>query len=254
MEEPIQFFRKNTALGSPGPGILAWPLARNEENGEPFTGTLAQFGPYWVGDWQTPPPEVCDILTAAEWKIQFQFTPSELGEGDPGLSPVSLETTIKPGQIKRKTEVDGEYVIGGDGWQSVLDIIQANFEESEEYDEGLLTNEFFRLQYEWTSPVVDDGEELDGLFSVVSLTIRLRPPATIKNEDDEWVWFFGTNDGPTGLSSYSVVTVDTTAEDGFLTSLIASGNVINFMDNQHDDPVTGFPVVSLSIVSHFGDD
>ena len=245
MDEPIQFFRKNATLVTPGPGIPAWPFVRNEDNGDPFTGTLAQFGPYWVGDWQTPPPEVCDILTASEWRIQFQCDPSELGGSFSDIPPVSLDTTIKPGQIKRKTEIDGEYVIGGDGYQSLLDIIDNRFESSDEYDEFLFDNEFFRLQYEWVSPAIEDDE----LSSVVRLTIRLRNPATIKNEDDEWVWFFPTNDGPTGLASYSVTII----EDG-IEGTPFGGNVINFMGNQHAAAVTGFPVVSLSIVSHFGED
>jgi hypothetical protein len=251
MDEPIQFFRKNATLVTPGPGIPAWPFARNEDNGEPFTAfeTLAQIGPYWVGDWQTPPPEVCDILTASEWRIQFQCDPSEIGGSYSDIPPVSLDATIKPGQIKRKTEIDGEYVIGGDGYQSLLEIIDNSFEASEEYDDLLFAGEFFRLQYEWTSPVVDDGEEIDGLSSVVRLTIRLFNPTTRKNEDDEWVWFFFSQAGAPGLVSYSVAFV----EDG-IEGTPLDGNVINFMDNQHDDPVTGFPVVSLSIESHFGED
>jgi hypothetical protein len=248
MDAPIQFFRKNATTGSLGPGILAWPFARNEDDGEPFSGTLEEFGPYWVGDWRTPPPEVCDILTASEWRIQFQFDGSEIGGSYSDIPPVSLDTTIKPGQIKRKTEIDGEYVIGGDGYQSLLDIIDNSFEASDEYDDLLLAGEFFRLQYEWTSPVLDDGEPIEGLFSVVRLTIRLFNPTTRKNEDDEWVWFFFSQAGAPGLVSYSVAFV----EDG-IEGTPFDGNVINFMGNQHAAAVTGFPVVSLSIVSHFGD-
>lgn len=247
MDAPVQFFRKNT---NTSPGIPAWPFALFGDGAPLPDGIeLGSSGPYWVGDWQTPPPEVCDILTASEWQIQFQCDPSEIGGSYSDIPPVSLDTTIKPGQIKRKTEIDGEYVIGGDGYQSLLDIIDKNFEGSEEYDESLLDGEFFRLQYEWTSPVIEDGEEIDGLFSVVRLTISPFKPTIGKNEDDEWVWFFFAQAGAPGLVSYSVAFVEYGIEGSPI-----GGNVINFMENQHDDPVTGFPVVSLSIVSHFGED
>lgn len=249
MDAPIQFFPKNT---NANPGILFWPFQVYEVAYFPaFDGsTLGRFGPHWSGDWQTPPPEVCDILTASEWQIQFEFDPSGVGATD--MPSVSLDTTIKPGQIKRKTELGGEYVIGGDGYQSVLEIIEHNFEESEEYDEVL--NGIFRLQYEWISPAIEDGETIDNVIDVVTLTITLITPLVAKDENDEWAWIFQSSEGASpGLATYSAYTVDLAAPPGTGTNIIADGHVINFMDNQHDDPVDGFPVVSLSIVSHFGE-
>jgi hypothetical protein len=250
MNAPIQFFRKNT---NTEPGILFWPFRVIENVYFPaFDGDLlGKFGPYWSGDWQAPPPEICDILTASEWRIQFEFDGSGFA-GSYELAPVSLDTTIKPGQVKRKTELDGEYEVGGDGYISVEEIITANFLESEDY-EDTLTDRIFDLSYEWSSPVIEDGETLDGVFSVVNLFIRLYPPRVAKDENDEWAWIFESAEGAAQpLATYSAVIIDTNISgEPILT--IGSGNVINFMDNEHDDPVDGFPVVSLSIESHFGE-
>jgi hypothetical protein len=232
MDAPISF----------RPGIAPpWPFPITAA----FENITAASGPYWAGDWQTPPPEVCDILTASEWRIQFQFDPSETFEIY--SNPVTLDTTIKPGQIKRRAEIDGEWVVGGDGYQSVEEIFTRNFLASEEYPFDLLSGEILKLNYNWASQLKDEnGDDVFGSFSVVNLIVRLTYPVIGKDENDDWVWQFQ------GIASYEAGILDTLAPGP--PSIFAEGGVINFMGNQHADPVDGFPVVSLSIESHFGDD
>jgi hypothetical protein len=263
MDAPISF----------RPGIAPpWPFTVSE-----FSATVtASSGPSWEGNWQTPPPEVCDILTAAEWRIQFQFDPSELSgviSSSTGLSavnsdPVTLDTTIKPGQIKRRTFPNGdEYEVGGGGYQSVEEIFTGNFLTSDEYPSLIdtLTGNLLKLSYFWSSPYVEDGDTLFGFFNEVYLEIKLHYPVIGKDENDDWAWLFHTFGGSQGgesvglfgsLATYQAAIVDRALNpSGFPASgdMIASGDVINFMGNQHAAPVAGFPVVSLSIVSHFGD-
>ena len=230
MDAPISF----------RPGIAPpWPFPITTG----FENITAASGPYWAGDWQTPPPEVCDILTASEWRIQFQFDPSVTSE--PYSDAVTLDTTIKPGQIKRRFNED-EWVVGGDGYQSVEAIFTGNFLTSAEYPSDTMGNEILKLNYFWQSQLLDeDGDEVFGSFNVVSFICQLRYPIIGRDGDDNWVWLFQS------LTSYSAGILDTLTPGD--PTIFAEGSVINFMENQHVAPVTGFPVVSLSIVSHFGD-
>lgn len=231
MDAPISF----------RPGIAPpWPFPITTG----FENITAASGPYWAGDWQTPPPEVCDILTASEWRIQFQFDP--LVTSEPYSDAVTLDTTIKPGQIKRRAPNGDEWVVGGDGYQSVEAIFTRNFLTSAEYPSDTMGNEILKLNYFWQSQLLDeDGDEVFGSFNVVSFICQLRYPVIGKDENDDWVWLFQS------LTSYSAGILDTlTPGDPYI---FTEGGVTNFMGNQHVAPVTGFPVVSLSIVSHFGD-
>jgi hypothetical protein len=236
MDAPISF--------RPG-RVPPWPFTVLEF-GSPVT---ASSGPSWVGDWQTPPPEVCDILTAAEWRIEFELDPSSF---DPNADPITLDTTIKPGQIKRR--IDSIVSIdGGDGFQTVEQIFTGNFQSSEDPPLSL-TDKLFELSYFWGSPYVEDGEPVFGLFNEAQLNISLYNPRLGKNESDEWVWLFESYpESFRPLASYSAAVVDRSIPNPPIFPY-AQGNVINFMGNQHAAPVAGFPVVSLSIVSHFGDD
>lgn len=231
MDAPISF---RPGIAPPWP----FPIITTE-----FEITAAS-GPYWAGDWQTPPPEVCDILTASEWRIQFQFDPSVTSE--PYSDAVTLDTTIKPGQIKRRAPNGDEWVVGGDGYQSVEAIFTRNFLTSAEYPSDTMGNEILKLNYFWQSQLLDeDGDEVFGSFNVVSFICQLRYPIIGRDGDDNWVWLFQL------LTSYSAGILDTLTPGD--PTIFAEGSVINFMENQHVAPVTGFPVVSLSIVSHFGD-
>jgi hypothetical protein len=237
MDAPISF----------RPGIAPpWPFPITTG----FENITAASGPYWAGDWQAPPPEVCDILTASEWRIQFQFDPSVTSE--PYSDAVTLDTTIKPGQIKRRASNGDEWVVGGDGYQSVEAIFTRNFLTSDEYPGDTMGNEILKLNYSWRSQLLDEnGNPVVGYFNLVDFICRLQYPVIGKDENDDWVWLFS------GLASYEASTEVPSQEPGTQPPTIvtfAEGSVINFMGNQHVAPVTGFPVVSLSIESHFGDD
>ena len=234
MDAPVSL---NPGVGPP------WPF--------PITTVIytvaGQSGPYWEGDWQTPPPEVCDILTASEWQIEFEFDPLEIPYFIGYPYPVILSTTIKPGQIKRRilpSEI--EYIVGGEGYKSVVEIFDQSFLGSVEYPDDTLENELFKLDYSWQFPVIEDGEPVPGVFNEVNITISLQFPKIGKDETDNWVWVFES------LASYRADLLNALDPEES-SDLIITGNVINFMGNQHVAPATGFPVVSLSIVSHFGD-
>jgi hypothetical protein len=234
---------------------MAWPFA--EPDILPTIDTSVEYPPWHVaGHWKTPPPEVCDLLTAANFELKFVFN-NELFNARYGtmMPPVgSFSDTGNSGMWKDTQNFVSTIFNEDNKWDTQRKVFEGFIEPDGRpyYIFGSLKG--FRFYY--TADVLHDGGVLDRQY-ILDLVMSVQKPFPAKDQDGEFIWTVqypfraqvteyvypgadeGEPSGPPSIYYYPLYDVGS-----------------RYLGKDHLGPQgTGgggcFPVAEISILSHF---
>jgi len=231
----------------------AWPFAVPDTFDT--IDTSVEHPPWHVpGDWKTPPPKVCDLLTAANFDLTFTFD-SQLFNAEYG--------TIMP-------SIGSSGFTGNSGtWLSDIFFIRTQFNEDNKWDTPRKVFERFiditephpfvdyglkGFRYVNGADIINEGADVERSYNL-ELTMLVQIPYPAKDQNGEFIWTVNN------ILQAQVREVIYRAADGTLfpspSTIIWPLNVgcrylgIDHLGPQGHGAGGCMPVAEISILSHF---
>jgi len=165
---------------------MAWPFA---EEGTLSEIDTAATNPPWsvVGDYRVPPPEVCDLLTAKQYSMNFEFSSAAFNDHYGEDFPVDISFPGSPytGTWIYNTDLGTSQTYNeAYKWDSQIKLFQREIDPEEDAFAvfglaGITYIRHFRNETEEGVPISD---------WVFTARMSAAIPYPAKNQDDELIW------------------------------------------------------------------